>query len=168
MMTNAARMNTNRSKNSRNNKGHQYANNSMVNVSKAASAKKSTVNTSEIHQLSSQRKNGSGQVRKSMDSDQNTNNNRNNGNIQSSHQIAKSNSSVFEIEDYKNLIRNTGQAQTSRNGESSFKTSNNNIDKFTSEPVICMDGAMRPTRNQSNKVSKSSNEVTETHKNNKH
>lgn len=44
MMTNAARMNTNRSKNSRNAKGHQYANNSMVNMSKAASAKKSTIN----------------------------------------------------------------------------------------------------------------------------
>ena len=48
MMTNAARMNTNRSKNSRNNRGQQYANNSLVNVSKAASAKKSTINTSEI------------------------------------------------------------------------------------------------------------------------
>lgn len=66
---------------------------------------------------------------------------------------------MFEIEDYKNLIRNTGQAQTSRNGESSFKILNN-MDKFTSEPVICMDGAaLRPTRNQNTKVSKSSNEM---------
>jgi hypothetical protein len=173
MMTNAARMNTNRSKNSRNNRGQQYANNSLVNVSKAASAKKSTINTSEIlHQLSSQRKNGSGYAaRKSLDSEHGglPNNGRENvrdnnnarENVKSSHQIVKSNSSVFEIEDYKNLIRNTGQAQTSRNGESSFKILNN-IDKFTSEPVICMDGAaMRPTRNQNTKVSKSSNEMQE-------
>lgn len=157
-MTNAARINTNRSKNSRNNRGHQYANNSMVNISKAASAKKSTVNNSEIQQLSSQRKNGSGQVRGSMDSDQQNNVN---ANIKSTHQITRPNSSVFEIEDYKNLIRNTGQAQTSRNGESSFKLSNKNIDKFTSEPIIATDGPVRPTRNQSNKISKSSNEITE-------
>lgn len=116
-----------------------------------------------MHNLSSQRKNGSGQVRKSLDSDQNNRN----ANVQSSHQIMRPNSSVFEIEDYKNLIRNTGQAQTSRNGESSFKMSNKNMDKFISEPVICMDGAVRPTRNQNNKVSKSSNEVAEI-KNKKH
>ena len=54
MMTNAARINTNRSKNSRNNtRGQQqYANNSMINMSKAASAKKSTVYNSDIHNLS--------------------------------------------------------------------------------------------------------------------
>ena len=71
-------------------------------------------------------------------------------------------SSVFEIEDYKNLIRNSGQAQTSRNVESSFKTSNNKNDKFTSEPIICMNGeVLHPTRNQGNKISKSSNEINE-------
>ena len=154
-------MNTNRSKNSRNNKQNQYANNSMVNMSKAASAKKSsinTINTSDLHQLDSQRKNGSGQVRKSLDSEKNMNN----LNVKSSHQMVRPKSSVFEIEDYKNLIRNSSQAQTSRNVEPSFKTSNNNIDKFTSEPVICTNsGAVQPTRNQNNKISKSSNEINE-------
>jgi len=97
IITNAARINTNRSKQSRNHKNH-YANNSMVNMSKAASAQKS--NNSDINQLSSQRKNGSNQ-RKSLDSGKNVN---------SSHLIPQPNPGVFEIEDYKNIIRNSSQA----------------------------------------------------------
>ena len=70
----------------------------MVNMSKAASAQKS--NNSDMNQLSSQRKSGSNQ-RKSLDSGKNVN---------SSHFLQRPNTSVFEIEDYKNMIRNSSQA----------------------------------------------------------